>query len=116
MQQLYHGEPPSRANDMPPRSWLKAVGPMGWLAGRSTQLLAVGLVWTSSCPKVMARLVLTEFTSVLGLHLIYLCLNLCPNIFYNFMSGQSVLATCILAQKYILHISKGEVWFKGLFG
>ena len=48
--------------------------------------------------------VLTEFASVLGLHFVHLSLNLCSNIFYDFMSGQSVLATCILAQKYILHI------------
>ena len=41
---------------------------------------------------------------VLGLHLIELSLNRCSDIFYDFMSGQSVLGTCILAQKHTLHI------------
>ena len=111
---------------MPPRGWLKAVGPLGRqstsVVGRPPsgtnrpQLLAIGLVWASSCPKVVARLVLTGFALVLGLHLVHLSLNLHSDIFYDFLSGQSMLATYILAQKHILHFSKGEVWFRGLFG
>ena len=35
--------------------------------------------------------------------------------FCDFLSSQSVLAACMLAKKHILHFSKGEVWFRGLF-
>ena len=35
--------------------------------------------------------------------LVHLSLNLCSDIFYDFMTGQSVLATYILAQKHNLH-------------
>jgi len=43
--------------------------------------------------------------------LVQLSLNRCSDIFYDFLSGQSVLVTCILAQKHILHILEGKVWF-----
>ena len=92
------------------------------LAGRPTAQCrqpppasAGGLSWASSCPKVEAWPVLSQFGLVFGLHLVHLSLNLRSDFIYNFMSGQSVLATCILAQKYILHFSKGKVWFRGLF-
>ena len=49
------------------------------------------------------RSVLSGFGVVLGLHLVQLSLNRCSNNFCDFMSGQSVLATCILAQKYNMH-------------
>jgi len=49
------------------------------------------------------------YALVLGLHLVHLILNLYSDIFYDFILGQSVLATCILAQKHILHISRGKV-------
>ena len=45
------------------------------------QLLRVGLVWASSCPKVVARPVLIGFALVLGLHLMHLSLILCSDIF-----------------------------------
>ena len=80
------------------------------------QLPSVGLVWASSCPKVEARLVLIGFASVLGLHLIHLSLILRSDIFCDFISGQSVLATCILAQKHNLHFLEGEVWFMDFIG
>ena len=73
------------------------------------QLLAIGLVWASSCPKVVARLVLTGFALDFGLHLVHLSLILRFDIFCDFMSDQSVLATRILAQKNILHILKSKV-------
>jgi len=38
------------------------------------------------------------------------------DIFSDFMSGQSVLATCILAQKHKLHFLEGEVWFRDFIG
>ena len=79
------------------------------------QLPSAGLVWASSCPKVEARLVLIGFASVLGLHLIHLSLILRSDIFCDFISGQSVLATCIF-QKHVLHILEGKVWFRNLFG
>ena len=43
------------------------------------------------------------------LHLVHLSLNRRSDIFCDFMSGQSVLATCILALKYNLHFLKGKV-------
>ena len=101
------------------------VGPIGLSAdqgGRPAtqwrqqpQLSSAGLVWASSCPIIVAWPILSGFASVLGLHLVELSLNLRFDIFCDFLSGQSVLATCILAQKYILHFSKGEVRFRGLF-
>ena len=74
-----------------------------------------GLVWGSSYPNAEVWLVLNWFGLVLGLHLVELSLNLRSDIFFDFLSGQSVLATCILAQKHVLHISKGKVWFRNLF-
>ena len=38
------------------------------------------------------------------------------DIFCDFMSGQSVLATCILAQKHNLHFLRGKVWFRDFIG
>ena len=59
---------------------------------------------------------LSGFGVVLGLHLVQLSLNHRSDIFRDFMSGQSVLATCILAQKHNLHFLKGEVWFRDFIG
>ena len=56
--------------------------------------------------------VLIGFDLVLGLHLVHLSLNPRSDIFCDFLSGQSVLVTCILAQKHILHILEGKVWFR----
>ena len=74
-----------------------------------------GLSWASSCLNAGACLVLTAFGLVLGLHLVHLSLNRRSNIFF-FMSGQSVLATCILAQKHNLHFREGKVWFRDFIG
>ena len=125
VQQLFLAEPTSRTNAKPPHGRAKAVGPIGpsadQVVGRPPiganrpQLPSGGLVWASSCPKVVALLVLTGFASVLGLHLVELSLILCSDIFCDFLLGQSVLATCIIAQKHILHILKGKVWFSDLF-
>jgi len=105
-----------------PRSSLKAVGPMGrsadHLVGRPSQganhpqLLGVGLSWALACLISGVWPVLTGFASVLGLHLAQLSLNRRSNIFCDFMSGQSVLANCVLAQKHNLHFLEGEVWFR----
>ena len=53
---------------------------------------------------------------VLPQHLVQLSLNRRSDIFCDFMLGQSVLATCILAQKYNLHFLEGEVWFRDFIG
>ena len=74
------------------------------------------LSWASSCLNAGACLVLTEFGLVLGLHLVQLCLNHRSDIFCDFMSGQSVLVTCILAWKPNLRILKGKVWFRDFIG
>ena len=74
------------------------------------QLLRVGLVWVSSCPKVVARPVLTRFALVLGLHVIHLSLILRSDIFCNFLSGQSVLAPCEIGSKSPAHILKHHLW------
>ena len=74
------------------------------------------LSWASSCLNAGACLVLTAFGLVLGLHLVHLSLNRRSDIFCGFMSGQSVLATCILAQKHNLHFREGKVWFMDFIG
>ena len=123
--QLFLTEPAWGASETPPRGRVKVVGPTGpsddQVVGRPPsganrpQLSSGGLVWASPCPTTEEWPVLSRFGLVLGLHLVELSLNLCYDIFCDFLSGQSVLATCILAQKHILHISQGEVWFRDLF-
>ena len=79
---------------------VEAVGPTG-LAGRPGR--SVGLPGPPiapnflECPKVEARPALAGFASVLGLHLVHLSLNRYSDIFSDFVSGQSMLVTCILA-------------------
>ena len=65
-------------------------------------------------PLVLACLEWSEL--VLRLHLVHLSLNRRSDIFCDFMSGQSVLVTCILAQKHNLHFLEGEVWFRDFIG
>ena len=94
-------------------------GPLGhWLTrvvGRPPsgtnrpQCSPAGLVRASSGLDTTVELVLSGFASVLGLHLVHLSLNRCSDVFCDFMSGQSVLVTCILAQKHILHSLEGKV-------
>ena len=70
------------------------------------------LSWASSCLNAGACLVLTDFGVVLGLHLVQMSLNHRSDIFCDFMSVQSVLASYILAQKHSLHFLEGEMWFR----
>ena len=70
------------------------------------------LVWASSCLDIGVEPILTGFASVLGLNLVHLSLNRDSDIFCDFLLGQSVLATYILAQKHNLHILKGKVLFR----
>ena len=101
---------------------VEAVGPMG-LGGRPISRPAcpgrqppptagVGLVWASLSDPHWGWPVLTYFSSVLGLHLVHLSLNRYSDIFCDFLLGQSVLATYILAQKHNLHILEGKVLFR----
>ena len=104
----------------------KAVGPTGQVGrpGRSVSLPRAltaptsshRLSWASSCLNAGACHVLTEFGLVLGLYLVHLSLNHRSDIFCDFMSGQSVLATYILAQKHNLHFLEGDVWFRDFIG
>ena len=101
MQQLFLAEPTSRTKSKPPRGRAKAVGLTGpsadQVVGRPPsganrcQLPSGGLVWASSCPKVVALLVLTGFASVLGLHLVELSLILYSDIFYDFLLAKVFL-------------------------
>ena len=105
-----------------PHALVEVVGPMGQVArpGRSVGLpehqpppISFGrLSWASLSDPHWGWPVLTSFGLVLGLHLVHLSLNRYSDIFCDFMSGQSVLATCILAPKYNLYFLKGKVWFR----
>ena len=108
------------------RGLAKAVGPTGQV-GRPVGLSACQ--WRQPPPSSSSRLswaslsgphwswpVLACLNSVLASLLVRLSLNRRSDNFCDFMSGQSMLVTCILAQKHNLHISKGEMWFRGLFG
>ena len=75
-----------------------------------------GLSWASSCLNAGACIVLTGFGVVLGLHLVQMSQDRRSDIFCDFMSGQSVLATCISAQKHNLHFLEGEMWFRDFIG
>ena len=107
---------------MSPHGRFKVVGPTGRPAeaGRLAdgahrqQLPGVGLVWAWPCLNTGARPVLSGFGMVLSFTWSVLNLNRCSDIFCDFMSGQSVHATCILAPKYNLHFLKGKVWFRDL--
>ena len=109
-----------------PRAFVEAVGPTGLAAdqvGRSAcpgrqppPTSWSGLVLVSPYPKVEARAAPAGFASVLGLHFVHLNLNRYSDIFCDFVSGQSVLVTCILALKHNLHFLKGEVWFMDFIG
>ena len=92
---------------MLPRSKLKAMGPTGRSADQGAcrpasganrpRLLGVGLVWAWPGLNTEVEFVLSDLASVLGLHLVHLSLNRYSNIFCDFVSGESVLVTCILA-------------------
>ena len=119
-------EPPLASNEEVTPGWLRRWGPRARSAdqvGRSAYpklqpppTSSNGLSWASYCLNAGACLVLTDFGVVLGLHLVQMSLNRRSDIFYDFMSGQSVLVTCILAQKHNLHFLEGKVWFRDFIG
>ena len=92
------------------------VGRSACQVGQSPPSSSGRLSWASSCLNAGVCLVLTAFGLVLGLHLVHLSLNRYSDIFCDFMSGQSMLVTCIFAQKHNLHFLKGKVWFRDFIG
>jgi len=108
------------------RPWLRRWGPRARSADLVGQLACPGhqppptsssrLSWASFSDPYWGLPILTSFGLVLGLHLVYLSLNRCSDILCDFMSGQIVLATCILAPKYNLHFLKDKVWFRDFIG
>ena len=124
--QPQHPKPTLWANREAPRALVEAVGPTGLAGrpGRSVDLLGPPtapnfLEWACldlPCPKVEAWPAPAGFASVLGLHLVHLSLNRYSDIFCDFVSGHSVLVTCILAWKHNLHILKGKMWFRNFIG
>src|SRR6185312_4026756 len=102
--------------------WLKRWGPWARSAdqvGRSAcpghqppPTSSGGLSWASLSDLRWGWPVLTCLNWVLASLLIHLSLNRCSNNFCDFMSGQSVLVTCILALKRNLHFLRDRVWFR----
>ena len=111
-----HKEPMGRLHVAGWRWW----GPLGCrptrVVGRPPggtnrpQPSSAGLVWASSCLNTGVEPVLGGFASVLGLHLVHLSLILHSDIFCDFLSGQSVLATCKISSKSPAHIFKHHLW------
>jgi len=110
-----HWEPMRRRHVAGLRRWGPRAGRLTRVVGRPAggahrpQLHGVGLVWAWPCLNTGICLVLTGFASVLGLHFVHLSLNRCSGIFCDFIPDRSVPATCILAQKHILHILGAKV-------
>ena len=77
---------------------------MGRSANQAGQPMAHGCQQPPASAGGLSWTVLSGLNLVLELHLVRLSLILCSDIFCHFMSGQSVLAIFILAQKHILHI------------
>src|SRR6185295_941836 len=78
------------------------------------QLLALSsrLSWASLSGPRWSWPVLACLNWVLASLLVHPSLNRCSDNFCDFMSGQSVLVTCILALKCNLHFLKDRVWFR----
>ena len=119
-------QPTSSTSGEATRGEVEAVGPMGQVSrpvGRSTYQVgqptpasSSRLSWAFLSDPRWSWPVLACLNWVLASFLLHLSLNRCSDNFCDFMSGQSVLVTCILALKHNLHILKGKVWFSDLFG
>ena len=114
--QLILGEPPLGANAKPPCSGSadQGGGPTGpWHQPPPTAggWAFLGLLLSDHRGLPCLDLIRSGSWATL----VHLSLNLCSDIFCDFLPGQSVLATCILVQKQVLHISKSKVWFMDLF-
>ena len=98
---------------MPRVAELRRWGP--WVVGRPAHGRqpppdsAGGLSWDALSDPRWSWRVLSGLNLVLGIHLVHLRLNRCSDNFCDFIAGQSVLATCILAQKHSLHILDSKV-------
>ena len=98
-------QPMQGTNEETPRALVEAVGPtalVGRPVGRSAcpghqppPTSSGRLSWASLSDPRWGWPVLTCLNWVLASLLVHLSLNRCSDIFYDFMSGQSVLATCI---------------------
>ena len=119
---IYSREPPAVAPQTDVVSQQESATCLGWGGGahrpgrQPPPTSWSWLVLVSPCPKVEARPAPAGFASVLGLHLVHLSLNRYSDIFCDFVSGQSVLVTCILAWKHNLYILEGKVWFRNFIG
>ena len=101
---------------------VEAVRPMGQVGrpvGRSacqvgppTPASSSRLSWASLSGVRWSWPILACLNWVLASLLVHLSLNRCSDNFCAFMSGQSVLVTCILALKRNLHFLKDKVWFR----
>ena len=119
-------EPPSATSEEMTRGKVEAVGPTGQfgrpsrsvdLPGPPTaaiffQRAVLGLLLSEHWDTTCLEWIWVGSWATLGpiepeLTLLYFC---------DFMWGQSVLATCILAQKHNLHFLEGEVWFRDFIG
>ena len=107
-------------------AWLRQWGPRARsadLVGRSACLgyqpppASSNRLSCAACPNpVGLGLSCLVLNWILASLLVHLSLNRHSDNFCDFMSGQSVLATCILAQKYNLHFLVGEVCFRDFIG
>ena len=116
---FFLAEPTWGANELLPRQRSKAVGPTGpsadqggrpatqWRQPPPTFLCwaCLGLLLSEQWGRACLKWICYGSWATL----VHLSLNLCSDIFYDFMTGQSVLATCILAQKHSLHILDSKV-------
>ena len=84
--------------------------------GQPTPASSSRLSWASLSGPRWSWPVLACLNLVLASLLVHLRLNRCSDNFCDFMSGQSVLVTCILAWKHNLHILKGKLWFRDFIG
>ena len=119
-------QPTSATSGEATRGEVEAVGPMGQVGrpvgrstcqvGQPTPASSSRLSWASFSGPRWSWPVLACLNWVLASVLVHLSLNQCSDNFCDFMSGQSVLVTCILAPKYNLHFLKGEVWFRDFIG
>ena len=92
------------------------VGRSAYQWGQPTPSSSDRLSWASLSGPCWVWLVLACLNWVLASLLVHLSLNWHSYIFYDFMSGQSVLVTCILAPNHNLHFLEGKVWFMDFIG
>ena len=114
-------KPPLASNEEVTLGWLRRWGPrarsadqVGWSACPGHQpppTSSARLSWASLSGPRWGWPVLTRLNWVLASLLVHLSLNRCSDNFCDFMSGQSMLVTCILSLKRNLHFLKGKVWF-----